>query len=70
MPISGRYKYNEKTGKVEKVSDRVRSMAKVPDWKRNMDPEEETRRGFSSLEDQGKLNQVDDKDVWQNHVRR
>ena len=70
MSNSGRYKYDKISGKVVQVSDRVPSVCRVPDWKRNMNPEDEIRRGYESIEAQGKLRAVDDKEVWQNYARR
>lgn len=67
---SGTYIFDEKRGEVVKVSERVPVIKKIPDWKKNMDPIEEEKRGFASLADQGKLHEVDDKEVWQDHIRR
>jgi len=67
---TGTYIFDKESGKVVKVSSRVPVIKKIPDWKRNMNPADEERRGFASLEAQGKLHDVDDRECWQDHLRR
>ena len=64
MNNTGTYKFIK--GRVIKVSDRTPAIKKIQDWKKTMNPQEEMRRGYESLERQGKLNQVNDREVWGN----
>jgi len=67
---SGTYIYDKKSGELIKISDRIPTLTKIPDWKRGMNPEEETKRSYESLEAQGKLNDVNDKDIWSKYANR
>lgn len=60
---TGTYRYDHKTGQVVKVSDRIPVLNTVQDWKREMNPVDELRRGYQSLEEQGKLGEADDAEV-------
>lgn len=67
---TGTYKYDKTSGKVIKVSERIPVIKKIAPWKREMNPEEESRRGYAEMEAKGTLKEVDDKEVWGDYVRR
>ena len=54
---------------LKRISDKIPGKH-VPDWGRKMDPQEEMRRGYESLEAQGKLKECDDREVQAEALRR
>lgn len=62
MSNTGTYKYDRESGKIIKISDR----ANIGDlWykKYHINANDDMRAGYRSLEEKGKLNEVDDKEI-------
>lgn len=57
MSATGTYRYNHETKQVEKVSDDIPVIKRVPSWARKMDPVGETLRCNSNTSDR-KLKEI------------
>ena len=60
---TGTYVWDKAKGKVVKASDHIPSIRKVSELAKRMDPKAEIYAGYKSLEEQGKLGEVNDPEV-------
>ena len=67
MGNTGRYVYDRVLGQIVKVSDKVTIKDKP---KPRISAEKDMYEAYKSLEQQGKLNQVDDKEIWKKYADR